>query len=141
MLIGVVVLAVVASAGAVVWLHPWRGQDAGVVDNSNSGAVPVDNSNRAAAPVDNSNNAVPAGGNLNKAAAPSQAAVTPSVNPLPEKTPAKNTARTENANRPNTTNNNVRRSAQASGTPTVKKRVDTDAAERRRRARSILDRP
>ena len=140
-LISVVVLAVVAIAGAVVWLHPWRGQEAGVVDNSNRGAEPVDNSNRAAAPVDNSNNAVPAGGNLNKAAAPSRAAVTPPANSLPENTPAKNTARTENANRPNTTNNNLRRSAQASSTPPVKKRVDADAAERRRRARSILDRP
>ena len=149
MLIAIVVLfAAVAAAAAVVVLHPWGGGPAAGVSNSNNANVPADNSN-GAVPADNSNQSVvPSHGQTGTTPAKtlnSNTTAGTSVKPentnsvQPENT---NRGKPENTNRTAAANVNKQKPAQTSNLPNIngKKRVD-DAAERRRRARSILDRP
>jgi hypothetical protein len=143
----VIVFAAVGGVAAVVWLYPWGGQVTGMpAGNSNNAAPPANsntaNANAVSAPTGDPNSGVGSPVNANRTAGPSRSPGITLAHPPNANTASKPSVKPENANRARTSNGNERRAVtqNTNSNSNGKRRVD-DAAERRRRARSILDKP
>jgi serine/threonine protein kinase len=149
LIIGLVVLSSVALVAAVLWWHPWGG--AAVVSNVNNNAAPsnsnaspaANNSNLPAVPDENTNKSVRPHENSNRTVVPVHTQTNTRTNPLERNTNSntRTASSNENRNRANT-DTNTRKVAEVRTPPPPKNKKHVDeAAERRRRARRILDQP